>query len=373
MVEEGIAPVYTSFYGLREKPFNLTPDPKFLFLSSVHKRGLAYLKYGLQEKRDVVVVSGEVGSGKTTLIRVLLDSLDPDVRIAWIMNPLLSPNELLKMILHDLGLEVEGADKADMLQRFNDYLVEETLAGNRVLLIIDEAQNLSTEALEEVRLLSNLETAEEKLLQILLVGQPELRETLRSHALRQLNQRISLFFHLTPLSPEETCAYVVHRLEVAGMEDGKSVFTEGALRRITALSGGIPRVINIVCDAALLAGFVDGVRVIDERLVDETVSEIQMDWRPKEGREQAGPRERGESNVGGFVERFQRLLLEVKDLCEEYPMEAHLLSLVLRDGSSGPMKDLLMEHFGSLYLLEQELSERRCSLEERKERGFTGP
>ncbi len=345
--------MYTSFYGLQKKPFNLTPDPKYLFRSSVHKRGLAYLEYGLKEKRDVIVISGEVGSGKTTLIRVLLDSLDPNIKLAWIINPLLSPNELLKMILHDVGLDVRGADKADMLNQFNDYLVEENLAGNRVLLIIDEAQNLSPEALEEVRLLSNLETEEEKLLQILLVGQPELRDTLSSYELRQLNQRISLSYHLTPLSPDETRAYVVHRLQVAGIEDGKAVFTEGALKRIASLSGGIPRLVNIICDAALLAGFVDEVQVIDEQLVSETSSEIHLNSFVKGSLTSTGERD-PQGGKSGFFPQFQQVLRDIRNLCEQFPIETHLLSLIQRDGSDGQMKELIIRAFGSLYQLEQE-------------------
>lgn len=354
--------MYTSFYGLREKPFTLTPDPKYLFLSSVHKRGLAYLEYGLREKRDVIVVSGEVGSGKTTLIRVILKSLDPNIRVAWIINPLLSPNELLKMILHDLGLDAKGADKADMLSAFNDYLVEETLAGNRVLLIIDEAQNLSSEALEEIRLLSNLETSKEKLLQILLVGQPELRDTLRSYELRQLNQRIGLFFHLNPLSQEETYDYIMHRLQVGGLNDGRRLFTDGALKRIGHVSGGIPRVINLVCDASLLAGFVDGVQVIEEDLVDESMAEIQLDY-PARGKPDDRTVKESQEDTADIFDHFQRIFREVSDLCERFPMETHLLSLFLREGSSRPMNERLLKNFREMYYLERELTQRRQDAE----------
>lgn len=349
--------MYTNFFGLREKPFSLTPDPKYLFLSSVHKRGLAYLEYGLKEKRDVIVVTGEVGSGKTTLIRVILNSLDPNIRVAWILNPLLSPNELLKMILHDLGIETSGLDKADMLHRFNDFLVEETLAGNRVLLIIDEAQNLSSEALEEIRLLSNLETSKEKLLQILLVGQPELRETLKSYELRQLNQRIGLFFHLTSLSEEETGAYVHHRLQVAGLSDGQRVFSDGALKRIAIISGGIPRVINLVCDASLLAAFVDGVQGIEEKLVDESIAEIQLDF-PTNKKPKSASALEDQAGKEGLFSQFQRIFEEVGELCERFPMETHLLSLLLKDGSARPMNERLLKNIGPLYLLEQELFEK---------------
>jgi len=273
--------MYEKFYGFAEKPFNLTPDPDYFFLSSVHKRALDYLVYGLESGMGFIQITGEIGSGKTTLIKSLLRNLSREVKVAYVIHSKGTFTQILRMILEDL--EVVEVDrrlpKEALLSRFRDYLVEQARRGNSVVIIIDEAQNLSVEALEELRMLSNFETEKAKLLQIVLVGQPELRDLLRRPELEQLRQRVTVRFHLYPLSEDETRAYIRHRLKVAG-SDGGVRFTVGACRLIHRYSGGLPRLINVACDATLLAGFVEERRVFSERFVREALAEL-ADERPE--------------------------------------------------------------------------------------------
>jgi len=273
--------MYEKFFGFSEKPFNLTPDPDYFFLSSVHKRALDYLVYGLESGMGFIQITGEIGSGKTTLIKSLLRNLSREVKVAYVIHSKGTFTQILRMILEDL--EVVAVDrrlsKEALLSRFRDYLVEQARRGNSVVIIIDEAQNLSVEALEELRMLSNFETEKAKLLQIVLVGQPELRDLLRRPDLEQLRQRVTVRFHLYPLSEDETRAYIRHRLKVAG-SDGSVRFTVGACRLIHRYSGGLPRLINVACDATLLAGFVEERRVFSEKFVREALAEL-ADERPE--------------------------------------------------------------------------------------------
>ena len=245
--------MYLQFYGLAEPPFSITPDPRFVFLSERHRDALAHLLYGIGQggSGGFVQLTGEVGTGKTTLCRLLLEQMPSDTRVALVLNPRLSPVELVETICEELKLEVEpvrGSLKG-LVDRLNAYLLRAYGEGLRVVLIIDEAQNLSFEALEQVRLLTNLETSTQKLLQIILLGQPELRETLARAELRQLTQRITARFHLTPLSAEETEDYLRHRLAVAGCP--RFPFSRLAVRRIHQHAGGVPRLINVIADRAL--------------------------------------------------------------------------------------------------------------------------
>lgn len=246
--------MYEAFYGFAEKPFNITPDPKYLFLSAQHQEAVSHLLYGIQERGGFIVITGEVGTGKTILCRYLLKQLDDRTEGAVILNPSLSELELLKAINEDFGIHSTGTTKKDLLDELNRFLLQRRHMGYNMVLIIDEAQNLSPAVLEQIRLLSNLETETEKLIQIILLGQPELRDLLARDDLRQLNQRITARFHLNPLTSEETGAYIRHRLGVAGNPDAVQL-VPGMLRKIFAFSRGTPRLINVLCDRMLLAGF----------------------------------------------------------------------------------------------------------------------
>ncbi|BBD09270.1 ExeA family protein [Desulfovibrio ferrophilus] len=263
--------MYLDYYGLRERPFSLSPNPKFFYPSSAHSAALDHLEYGLTQNLGFILLSGEIGSGKTTLLRRVHSHLGPETEIAIVFNTNLSPSELLKLVLQEFELDSSG-DKADLLDRLNDYLISRFAAGKNTVLVIDEAQNLSIPALEEVRMLSNLQTETTPLLQIVLAGQPELAERMRSPELLQLAQRITVHYHLTPLSREETGQYVNHRLLSAG-RTGNGLFDSTALDLIHAESGGIPRIINNLCDAALVAGFADGLETLSGDVVREVVEE----------------------------------------------------------------------------------------------------
>jgi general secretion pathway protein A len=248
--------MYTSFFGLQEKPFAITPDPRYLYLSERHAEALAHLLYGINEAGGFIQLTGEVGTGKTTVIRSLLERLPGHAEVALILNPRITPAEFLLTICEELHLQVSDGGRAStktLMDLLGHYLLEAHARGRRVVLIVDEAQNLSFDTLEQVRLLTNLETATTKLLQIILIGQDELRMLLEQPDLRQLAQRITGRYHLSPLSRDETAGYVKHRMRVAGAT--AEAFTQRALREVHRVSGGIPRVINVVCDRALLGAF----------------------------------------------------------------------------------------------------------------------
>ncbi len=264
--------MYESWYGFKEKPFNLTPDPKYLYLSSKHAEAIAHLEFGRRERGGFIVVTGEVGTGKTTLARHFLAQLGPDTRTAVVLYPALTASELLHTILQDLHVTTEGSSLKCLVDALHRFLLDSRAAGRNVVLLIDEAQDLSPEVLEQVRLLSNLETDTEKLIQIILIGQSELRSLLARHELRQLAQRVTARYHLGALDLADTDAYVRHRLAVAGGE-GKVTFTSQALRLVHRSSGGIPRLINLVCDRALLAGYVAGARTISAQMVEQSARE----------------------------------------------------------------------------------------------------
>ncbi len=265
--------MYTAFYGLREKPFSLTPDPRFLFLAGSHREALAHVLYGIDQGEGFIAVTGEVGTGKTTLCRTLFQRLGPDAEVAFLFNPNLSPEELLRAISLEYGLPSAGLSRAGLSGQLNLFLLEQKRAGRRVLLIVDEAQNLETSTLEEIRLLSNLETSTSKLIQILLFGQPELDVKLESEQLRQLRQRISVRCSLGSMSRAETREYVRHRVRVASGGD-REVFTERALREVHRRSRGIPRIVNLLCDRSLLAGYAVSKRVVGPAQVGEAAREI---------------------------------------------------------------------------------------------------
>jgi general secretion pathway protein A len=272
--------MYLAFYGLREAPFSPTPDPKFLFQSARHREALAQLIYGVRERKGFIVLTGEIGTGKTTLLRTLLERLDDSTPVAYVHNSALAIEGLLEYVLHDWGVKSTATSHAQRLVELNEFLIAQHRRGLSPVLVIDEAQNLSIETLEAVRMLSNFETSGHKLMQILLVGQPELRDKLNTPELRQLKQRIGLRCHIAPLSPEETRLYVRHRLRIAGTADA-GIFTDGAVQRIAEYSSGTPRVINIVCDHCLLSGYADSKRRIDPATVAEAVAYLEEGERPQ--------------------------------------------------------------------------------------------
>jgi general secretion pathway protein A len=265
--------MYTQFYGLREKPFSLSPDPRYLYLSDAHREALAHLLYGIEQGEGFIAITGEVGTGKTTLCRTLLQRIEPGTEVAFIFNPQLSGLELLQTITAELGLPTEGRTRRELTEQLNRFLLAKRQEGRRVLLIVDEAQTLERDALEQVRLLSNLETDTQKLIQIILIGQPELDTILESPELRQLRQRISVRWRLTPLSASETREYVRHRLRIAAGAP-RELFTELALRELHRRSGGIPRLINLLCDRALLAGYASSATSIGLGLGTQTEQEL---------------------------------------------------------------------------------------------------
>lgn len=272
--------MYTAFYGLFEKPFSLSPDPRYLFFADGHREALAHLRYGIDQGEGFIAVTGEVGTGKSTLCRALIEGLGEDTEFAFLFNPPRSATELLQAIAHEFGLVPAGRQRHGLNDQLNQFLVDRKQQGLRVLLIIDEAQNLDTDVLEEIRLLSNLETANSKLIQIVLLGQPELDRKLDSRELRQLRERISVRWFLGPLSREEAGAYVAHRLQVAAGEK-RDVFTPGALREIFRRSGGIPRRINLLADRCLLAGFGASEHQIGRAVVRRAAAEIEGGRAPR--------------------------------------------------------------------------------------------
>jgi general secretion pathway protein A len=273
--------MYLSFYGLREKPFNTTPDPRFLYPTPGHQEALAQLLYGVEEKKGFIVLTAEVGTGKTTLLQALLRRLSPDTKVAFVFNSTLPFEGILEYVLEDFGIPTAGASQAQRLFALNHFLIERRRSGHNTVLILDEAQNLDTYTLEQIRLLSNFETPTGKLLQLLLVGQPELHAKLQRPELRQLKQRIALHCRLPVLTAMQTRFYIRYRLRVAGAPD-VSLFTDRAMDRIHAYAGGIPRVINIVCDHCLLLGYAEQQRQIGLSLAEQAIDYLEEgDFSPR--------------------------------------------------------------------------------------------
>jgi general secretion pathway protein A len=266
--------MYDGFYGFREPPFNITPDPRFLFFSDKHREAFNHILFGIRERKGFIQVTGEVGAGKTTVCRAILAELDSQYRTALILNPTLTGTQLLRAILVELGAKPKRLDRAGYLEALNRLLLDAVGQGKDVVLFVDEAQDLDAELLEQMRLLSNLETDRRKLLQIVLIGQPELRDKLDREDLRQLRQRITVRYHLSPLSREETERYIEHRLRVAG-GSGRPVFTSWAFGAIHRYSRGVPRLINAVCDKALLYGFVNGTDRLTLSAVRRAIGELE--------------------------------------------------------------------------------------------------
>jgi general secretion pathway protein A len=266
--------MYLEYYGLKELPFNITPDPRFLFFSAQHREAFDHLLYGIENRKGFIELTGEVGSGKTTLCRAVLANLPKKIHTAMVLNPTVSGTQLLRAILHDFGLHVVGRDRLSYIEQLNAFLLGQMQEGNNVAVIIDEAQDLTPEVMEQVRLLSNLETDQHKLMQIVLAGQPELRKRLAKPELRQLKQRIMVRCNLQALTEDETGQYVAHRLKVAGAKP-KVGFDREAVELVYSYAKGIPRVINALCDRVMMAGYVAGKHLIGAPEVRKALSDME--------------------------------------------------------------------------------------------------
>ncbi|MDR3476522.1 MAG: AAA family ATPase [Gammaproteobacteria bacterium] len=269
--------MYHDFYQLKENPFNVTADPDFFFSSKYHREAIANLQYGIQHRKGILVVTGEVGTGKTTLCRKLLRQSDRKTKFALILNPSFSEEQLLRMIVRDLGIWTREKNKYGLIEVLNKFLLKQSNKGNNVVVVIDEAQNLSVDQLEQIRLLSNLETDKEKLLQLILVGQPELDHMLQLPQLRQLRQRVAVYFKLSALDKHDVKSYITHRLiKTAANPDAMQYisFSDQAIEMIFKVTQGSPRSINILCDRALLAGFIAETYVIDENIIKSCADEV---------------------------------------------------------------------------------------------------
>lgn len=264
--------MYCQFYGFKELPFNVTSDPDFFYLTTRHQEALSHLLYGVSQRKGIIVITGEVGTGKTTLCRFFLNQLGARVKTALILNPYFSEIQLLEAIIRDFGIPTRTSSRLKLGAELNEFLLRESRMGHNVVLIIDEAQNLKTQVLEQVRLLSNLETEKDKLLQVILSGQPELNDKLQLHELRQLRQRVMVKYHITPLAGDEIKGYIYHRLGVANPNHAVQ-FTDDAVLEIERFSRGTPRIINMICDRCLLAAFVAGTPLVDRGIVVRSIEE----------------------------------------------------------------------------------------------------
>jgi general secretion pathway protein A len=298
--------MYESFYGLKEKPFNLTPDPDYLYMSPGHENAYTHLEYAIQESKGFVVITGEVGSGKTTLINYLLRKIPQAIHVGIINNTFVQPQELLKMICQEFEIQFEDSDKTVLLTRLYGYLLEQYSKRERVVLIIDEAQNLSEKTLEEIRMLSNLESEKHHLLQMILVGQPQLKEKLQRKSLEQFVQRVTVYCHLDALDKVEVENYIHHRLTVAGAQN-PDLFDPEAIKAICKHSLGIPRLINTLCDAAFVYGYADDVKVIGRDLI-EAVAKARTLGVKGDGRDSALPED--QEKGGGVIPEPQAWLLK---------------------------------------------------------------
>ncbi|UZP67598.1 XrtA-associated ATPase [Desulfovibrio mangrovi] len=344
--------MYREFYGLTDKPFNIVPNPGLLYESHKHRQALTYLQYGFSENIGFILFTGEIGTGKTTLLKRLLNEVDARVDVAVVFNTNVSADELLRLILLEFEIEGAGLDKSRNLDLLNDHLVQVFSQGRRCLLVIDEAQNLSSDALEEVRLLSNLQTDTHPLLQIILAGQPELRDVIRSPGLEQLAQRVAINYHLDPLNRNEVGEYIRYRLAMAGVQD-KELFTEQAIDRIHAHTRGIPRSINIMCNAALVYGYADSLAIVGEDVIGQIIADkIGVEVQPYVDSATSGRNGNG-SHAEGESQRMAVIEARVAKLVSMVDWQAGQIDGVLRKGA-----DTLLDSMRSMLDEERKRSER---------------
>jgi len=311
--------MYESFYGMKEKTFNLNPDPDYLYMSQGHENTYTHLEYAIAENKGFVVVTGEIGSGKTTLINYLLYNLQLDIQIGLINNTNIAPSQFLRMICREFEIEVNGKDKVEAMDAFQDFLLRKYSEKNRVLLIVDEAQNLSPKTMEEIRMLSNLEAEKDHLIQMILVGQPELKYKLQRKDMQQFAQRVTVHCHLDGLSQNEVGEYIRHRLKV-GEAENLDLFDNEAIDAIYENSGGIPRLINILCDTALVYGFADGLKVIDKGILENVIEEREASGifsGINQGEQKVIPALSGEGAVSGELNNHLLLMEGRIQLLEE--------------------------------------------------------
>jgi general secretion pathway protein A len=350
--------MYTSFFGFTRKPFQLSPDPEFLFMSRGHKRALTFLNYGIADNAGFILLTGEIGAGKTTLLRSMIRKIPEGIMLARINNTKVTSEQLIAMINEEFGIDTKGDDKTRMLSKLSDFLINQYARGGRSMIIIDEAQNLSPDLLEEIRLLSNLETDKAKLLQIILIGQPELNVTLGKPELEQLRQRIAINTHINPLSREETVAYIRHRLKIAG--GGQSViFQPGAIEAIYDYSKGVPRLINVICDFTLLAAFVDNRKTVDSELAKEIMAEL-ANGRP-EIRPPLPAEESSQKCIDEITQEIESIKFRLQNL-ERVVQGAHE-----KDKDLLEMWKLLTLKETEIFKREEELLKKECELLEKED------
>ncbi len=328
--------MYLEYFDLKEQPFQLTPDPDFLFLSKAHARAKAYMEYTIWNRDSFVVITGEIGSGKTTLIQHLLADLDEDVIVAKIHQTQLNELEFYQVILLEFGFRPFNASKVELQDMLNSFLLEQYELDRQVVLIIDEAQNLSHRVLEEVRLMTGLETDKGKILNLILVGQPELKQTLDAPGMEQLNQRIRFRFHLRSLDKAEVKQYIDHRLKVAGRDD-QALFPESTIPLILRYTGGIPRLINSLCDTALILAFVESQSTVSEELIEEAVMEL--DWVPYSERKHKQSTEVSEALLGQIDQVPMLRIYRDESQFEEYPLGKELMTLGRLPGNDIVIQD----------------------------------
>lgn len=269
--------MYTKFYGLKRKPFELLPDPRFLYVSKNHDLALTHLEYGITDNKGFIVLTGDVGTGKTMLINFFLSKVDADVNTALIFNTNLDPTTFLEMVVRDFGVKTPDTRRSTLYDSLYQFLLDEHIHGRRSVLIIDEVQNMPQETLEEVRMLSNFETEDSYLLQIVMAGQPQLRQRLNDPELAQLTQRVSVHYHLSPLNKSEVTRYIEHRLKVTGYTSSDSLFTGSAIEKIYEYTNGVPRLISSICDTALVYGYSDEIKTIDAKIIEKVIRDRGLD------------------------------------------------------------------------------------------------